>query len=325
MKTSILYSIVFASLFQGGLLSPVETSKALSTIPPRELAVVPGEKLRSREWIVDCNQLIEQIIKVTDKYPDYQSKVVAVSKTGTWGLFAYSVCKAFRVGAVDCTYGGMSVTVGLLAAFQHGFFDQQPLNQGAQPAEPTNTGEQDPGRPSTSRRGLDMGPDLLVARLENDLHESGFKFESVYNVPGLSQRDESGLLYREVEIRGVHEPDQDEKTDYIINSRSDGTGNIKILPASTGLPHERRTAASSNFFKIDYKVENRKGKPVQEGYKDHVNAAVADWQSRVEGDHKIIDYVGQFISSVGTLSYRIAPHGKGTDESSYEDVGHCQS
>ncbi|KAI1454436.1 hypothetical protein F4805DRAFT_460763 [Annulohypoxylon moriforme] len=322
MKTSTFYSIIFASRFQGALLSPVEMAKAISTLPPRELSVTSRDTLQGREWIVDCNQLIEQVIKVTDQYPDYKSKVVAVSKTGTWGLFAFSVCKAFRVGAVDCTYGGMSVTVGLLAAFQHGFFEAQ--NVGAIPAEPAGPpSEQDPGRTSTSRRSLDAQADSFTARMAEDLHESGFNFESIYSVPSLSRRDESGLMHRSVEIRGVHEPGQDEKVDYIINSRSDGTGDIKIMPASTSSTLDRRTATTP-FFKVTYMVENRKGTPAQAGYKEHVNAIAADWEQRVDGDHGIIDYVGQFVSNMGTLSYRIAPHDKGYDERTYEDVAHCQ-
>ncbi|KAI0887926.1 uncharacterized protein GGS22DRAFT_197846 [Annulohypoxylon maeteangense] len=322
MKTSIFHSIIFVSMFQGALLSPVETTDAISTLPPRELSVTSGEKLESREWIVDCNQLIDQVIKLTDQYPDYKSKVVAVSKTGTWGLFAFSVCKAFRVGAVDCTYGGMSVTVGLLAAFQHGFFDAQ--NVGAVPAEPAGPPvEQDPGRPSKNRRSLDAQINSLTTRMAEDLHDSGFNFESIENVPNLSGRDENGLMHRSVEIRGVHEPDQDEKFDYVINSRSDGTGDIKIIPNSTSSRLGRRTS-DTPFFKVTYMVENRKGTLVPAGYKQHVNAIVADWEQRVDRDHGIIDYVGQFTSNMGTLSYRIAPHDKGYDERTYEDVAHCQ-
>ncbi|OTB09643.1 hypothetical protein M426DRAFT_6907 [Hypoxylon sp. CI-4A] len=324
MKTSAFYPILFTFMFQGVLPSPVETTKTLSTTTPREVATY--DELHAREWVVDCNQLVDQVIQTASQYSEYKSKVVAVSKRGTWGLFAYSVCKTFRVGAVDCTYGGLSVTVGLLAAFQHGFLDSDVRDQGAQPAEATYTPgpDDEPARKRAQSEGLDIRMNMLAQQLKDDLLERGLNFEAVYSVPGLSRRDDSGVMHNVVEVRGVHQPGhEEEKSDYVITSRSDGSGDIKIMPMAARSSHESRTT-DKPFFKISYVVENRSGKPIKEAYTGLVNSAVSDWKGRVEGDHTTIDYVGEFLTNVGNLKFRIAPHDKGSNENSYEDVATCQ-
>ncbi|KAI6084130.1 hypothetical protein F4821DRAFT_262178 [Hypoxylon rubiginosum] len=324
MKTFTFYYLLSIPMLQGTLPSPVEPVTAFSVAPPNDVAVFSEDELNTRAFdfsvslslSADCNELFNQIIHEAKQYPRYKAKAIAASRQASGGLLAWSVCKAFRVEAVDCTYGGLAVTLGLFAAFQHGFVDDK--KAGAQPAEPVSTPD-----PATTRRSIDVQLNILTVRLESDLHESGFEFDSVYGVPSLSRRDENGLTRRVVEVRGAHRPGNDEKIDYTISSRSDGAGDVTLMPASTNTALDRR-AGNTPFFKVTYLVEGRTGLPYQNGYRDGVYAAANDWQRRVEGDHQIIDYIGQHLTDKGTLSWRVAPHNPGTDGTTYEDVGKCQ-
>lgn len=209
MKASIFFQlVVFHWQLSRASATPVSGPTATTDIEPQ---------LQKKAFTVqvDCNELINQILKGIDNYPFFASQVVAVGKKVVLpSTTAFSICKTFKPESVDCKFAAISIGSSISLAIIHGFIDLNPPEDGATSA-------------TSSKRSL------FHEQIGDYLRSRGVEFEDVSVQPLMDRReayikgDGSGHF---VEVRGVRERDQDFTTDFHIYSRNDGSGDIRAIP-----------------------------------------------------------------------------------------------
>ncbi|KAM0809657.1 hypothetical protein AB5N19_10003 [Seiridium cardinale] len=273
--------------------------------------VLPIERSFTPVVTLNCNDIINQILKGVQDYPQYASEVLAIGKTaGLPSFFTFSVCKTFNVEAVDCTYAGLSVATGISLAIANGFIDTNPSSSGATQATPT-----------TKRM------DWLHSQLEGHLHSRGAQYDSITIESILERRDDHvadgdlSVTGHLVQIRGVHEPGYIGAADFQLGARDVGEGSVQVSPISADPLRKRNTGG----FKISWKVAGRTGTPPAGARTALAQAVVDDWKSRAAANHDMVDYISMIdFQDFGRIQVRIMPEsaGFGLD---YEDVGTCSS
>lgn len=205
---------------------------------PASTDVVPYMEKKQFRVTVDCNELINQVLRTVNAYPYYTSQAVAVGKKVILpSATAFSICKTFKTQAVDCSYAAGSVAGGISLAIIHGFIDLNPPEEGATTA--------------TSKR-----EELLHDHVDNYLRSTGANFESISVLPLMDRREddrnnsvESGHF---MEVRGAREPGQVISTDFHITSRLDGSGDVQTTPFSEDSVARRQSTKSG--YKIAWEV-----------------------------------------------------------------------
>ncbi|KAI0138184.1 hypothetical protein F4776DRAFT_670770 [Hypoxylon sp. NC0597] len=256
---------------------------------------------------VDCNELINQVLRTINAYPQYTSQAIAVGKKVVLpSVTAFSVCKTFKTEAVDCKYAASSIAGSISLAIIHGFIDLNPPKDGATTA--------------TKRS------EFLHEYVGNYLRSTGADFEIV-SVQLLADRHEDSLSSsmesgHSIELRGVREPGQDISTNFRITSRFDGSGDVQTMPFTDDLVARR--ASTKAGYKIAWETSGRTGsKPPQQAVSALGQVVADDWRTRVQAQQNIGDYIGLIdLQSSGKIQFRIIPEDKGfgTD---YEAVDKC--
>ncbi|KAI1773065.1 hypothetical protein F4818DRAFT_453011 [Hypoxylon cercidicola] len=264
----------------------------------------PAEK-RVFNIKVDCNELINQVLSGVQNYPFFASQVVAVGKNlALPSATAYSVCKTFKTEVIDCKYASLSVATSIGLAMTHGFIETNPPKEGTTEAKPNKH----------HREILDSTGDYLRSR--------GVEFESISVQPLVGRREDDGSVDSGhfVEVRGVREPGQDSKTGYHIYSRSDGSGSIRAIPDTEDHLGRRSDGAG---YKTSWQVSSRTGSPPAPARQGLASVLANDWESRVESDHSIGDYIGlSDFGSIGRIQIRIIPE-SGAFGTNFEAVDRC--
>ncbi|XXG99268.1 hypothetical protein Hte_005605 [Hypoxylon texense] len=254
---------------------------------------------------VDCNELINQILKGIDNYPFFAGQVVAVGKKVVLpSTTAFSICKTFKPQSVDCKYAAISIGSSISLAMIHGFIDLNPPKDGA-----------------TSATSSKRSP--FHEQIGDYLRSRGAEFEGISVQPLMDRReasadgDGSGHF---VEVRGVHERGQDVTTDFHIYSRHDGSGDVRAIPYTED--HLGRRAGTAGY-KTAWEVSSRNGVPPRPAITGLAEVVQDDWQSRVESDHNIGDYIGLVdFGGTGRIQFRIIPESGGFGEN-FETVDKC--
>ncbi|XXG98187.1 hypothetical protein Hte_004508 [Hypoxylon texense] len=273
---------------------------------PDTTDIVPYVDIEERQFkiVVDCNELINQVLRTINAYPQYTAQAVAVGKKIVLpSVTAFSICKTFKTQAIDCTYAAGSVASAISLAIVHGIFDSSPPEEGATTATPSKRGE------------------LLYEHIGNYLRSAGAEFELVSVRPLLERREENGLS---IEVRGMREPDQAISTDFRITSRLDGSGLVQTTPFSEDAVARRSSTRPG--FKIAWEVSGRTGnKPAQQAVTALGQVVADDWKTRVQAQPNVGDYIGLIdMQSCGRIQLRIIPEdgGFGTN---YETVDKCNA
>ncbi|KAI1370488.1 hypothetical protein F4677DRAFT_451367 [Hypoxylon crocopeplum] len=274
---------------------------------PATTDIVPYVQERQINVNVDCNELINQVLRTINAYPYYTSQAVAVGKKVVLpSVTAFSVCKTFKTQAVDCSYASGSIAGGISLAIIHGFIDLNPPKEGATTAAP-------------SRRR-----DLLHEHVGNYLRSTGAEVESVSVRPLMENRDTSVESGHSIDVRGVRELGQEIRTDFRIASRFDGSGDIQTTPFSKDSVVRR--ASTTAGYKISWEVSGRTGnKPPSQAVTSLGQVVADDWRTRVQAQQNIGDYIGLIdLESCGRIQFRIIPEDGGFG-TGFETVDKCNA
>ncbi|KAI4864310.1 hypothetical protein F4820DRAFT_449148 [Hypoxylon rubiginosum] len=300
-------SLIYSSIL---LLGPVPGVLATPLEPSVGLSIIRAEtELEGRDW-TDCVDTAFRVIAVVDKYPQYKSEFKAWGTAALGGVGTMSLCKTFRVNAIDCNYAGLTMSSALGIAVNQGFIAPGATKdtQGAVDAVPKDE----------LRRHMKR----LPARLEAYLLGRGLSFDSITPVP-IQKRDETGFVSHVVEVRGLRDGNETDvvTTDLRINTREDGAANIQILPSGDALPEKRSGALG---FKISYKVSNGSGQPREAIYKELCDKVAKHWADTAKSKGDMVDYLGEMhFDAFGDMGFRIHPEVSYYDLK-YEDVNQCQ-
>ncbi|KAI0837995.1 hypothetical protein F5Y06DRAFT_296994 [Hypoxylon sp. FL0890] len=256
---------------------------------------------------VDCNELINQVLRAVNAYPQYTSQAIAVGKKIVLpSVTAFSVCKTFKTEAVDCKYAASSIAGAISLAIVHGFIELNPPNDGATTANKRS--------------------EFLHEYVGNYLRSTGADFEIV-SVQPLTERREDSLENsmesgHSIELRDVREPGQDIGTDFRITSRLDGSGYVQTTPFTDG--SITRRASTQPGYKVAWETSGRTGsKPPQPAVSALGQVVADDWRTRVQAQRDIGDYIGLIdLQSSGKIQFRIIPEDKGFG-TNYETVDKC--
>ena len=265
----------------------------------RDIALVELNGLQERQTItIDCNRLLEQTVSLLKEYPAYSGKVRAIGeKGGLGGIFAYSVCRAFKVETLDCRYAGNAVASGITLAIVNGWIEGG--EDGDEPVEPL------PGKP-VDASASDNQKATLVSTLEAKIYSKGLTVESISMSPH-QRRDGKGGY--DVDILGLYDAANDVYIDMYMHKRDDGSGYLSVLPAAARgeSQTERVSKAGAKISWVAYNVE---GVPEQDAYKTLAQDIADDWATRAHTNKKMHDYIG-FIDfdGHGQMQFNISPNG----------------
>ncbi|KAI0377217.1 hypothetical protein F5Y04DRAFT_285162 [Hypomontagnella monticulosa] len=304
MKTSILaYFLALHWQLNGVTATPGNELVATATTDVESYNRFEKRELNIK---VDCNELINQVIRGFSSYPEITSQVVAVSKkVGLPSATAWSVCKTFSPKAINCDYAALSVANSIGLAIIHGFIDLNPPEEGVTTATKEH---------SQDRR------ELLQSHVGDYLRSRGVEFEDISVVPLMKRRQDYG---HSMEVRGVREPGQDSATDFQVYSRNDGSGHIRATPSTGTDGLERRTDGPG--FKTVWKVHSRSGSPPAPASSEMADLLKGDWKGRVEADHSIGDYIGAVnFAKHGYIQLRIIPESGGFGNN-FESTDKCKA
>ncbi|KAI1400129.1 hypothetical protein F4819DRAFT_385686 [Hypoxylon fuscum] len=294
--------LMLATGIGGTVANPLQaTSVAVGYAEPNEL--LPRLDV---ELSLDCNKLLDQLIGKMEEYAEYSARVLAIAtKSGAYGGFAYTVCKAFDQQVVNCNYAGLSVASAITIAIQEGYVDAPNLSQGAEAAE----GQ----KPTVSQRAS-----TLAARIETYLRDENIKFETVSPISGLGRRDGDEDDGEAIHVKGVRDS-RGLTTDLRVGVRKHSEGYVQVTPA-TG-PLSRRT--NNAGYKTVWKVFNRADSIQNNAAKGFGKIIADDWKKRTADNHNMVDYLSRVIfGRKGYMDIRIIPESKGFGLG-YEDVHDC--
>lgn len=325
MKTFILaYLLVFHWQLNG--VTATSGNEPTVTTTTTDVESCNQNEKRVLSINVDCNELINQVLKGIGSYPAFASQVVAVGKKiGLPSATAWSVCKTFSPKAINCDYAALSVANSISLAIIHGFVDLNPPEEGVTTATKDH---------SQQRR------ELLESHVGDYLRSRGVEFEDISIAPLMKRLQDYGHF---MEVRGVREPGQNSTTDFQIYSRNDGSGDIRAIPSTTGTDRlERRTGGPGfktvwqvsiwpsllkylllSFLSIQ--VHSRTGSPPAPVASQLADILKNDWTSRVESDHSIGDYIGAVdFDKIGYIQLRIIPETGGFGNN-FETTDKCSA